>query len=146
MALHTSTKKATGRDAERLDQISCCIPCMLNRMYAGGWENPCWTDPRIVRVASRVKQTSMPVERHHTLSGGIRRGHRYTFGNCAWHHRAILRPGYTTSTMSAAFGPSLAKGSKTFAAFYGTDDELIAMQDFVLFGDELPDWLTPIPM
>lgn len=146
MAFRTSTKKAVGHDAERLDRIKHCIPCMLNRMYAGGWCNPCWSDARIVRVACKVMQTSMPVERHHTLSGGIRRGHRYTFGNCQWHHRGILRPGYKTSTMSAAFGPSLAKGSKTFAAFYGSDDELITMQDFALYGDELPDWLDPIPM
>ncbi len=140
-----STKTATGHDAERLDSIAHCIPCLLNAMYASGWDNPCWEDARIVRVARRFTATRMPVERHHTLSGGIRRGHRYTFGNCLWHHKALLRTGYTTSRMSAAHGPSLLKGSKTFHAVYGSDDELIAMQDWVLFGDELPDWLEPIP-
>lgn len=78
----------------------------------------------------------MPVERHHTLSGGIRRGHAFTFGNCVWHHRALMLPGYVTSSMTARYGPSLAKGSKPFHQVYGSDDSMIEMQTAILY--EMP--------
>lgn len=126
--------KAVGADKERFDGTTLCIPCLLNQMMANGWVPP-GMDPRMARACARFKPTGMPVERHHTLSGGLTIGHRFSFGNCTWHHKGDLAHGYTTSRMTAHYGPSLAKGSKPFHAVYGSDADLIAMQDYVLYGD-----------
>lgn len=132
---------AVGVDKVRFDLITMCIPCLLNQMMAGGWV-PEGMDPRMARACARFRPTGMPVERHHVLGsgGGFTMGHRFTFGNCLWHHKGILSHGYTTSKMTAHYGPSLAKGSKPFHEVYGSDTELIRMQDYVLYGDgPLPD-------
>lgn len=68
-------------------------------------------------------------EVHHLLSGGRRRGHRYTVGLCAWHHRAVIQWGCTGAEMRYHFGPSLNEGSKPFHAAFGSDDALLAAQD-----------------
>lgn len=133
----------TALEKERVDAFTRCIPCLINAMLAGGWTPPNM-DPRIALKSRRFAATGMLVENHHTLSGGIRRGHRFTFGNCLWHHRALMLPGYTTSSMTARYGPSLAKGSKPFHAVYGSDDEMIAMQDYLVYGDQLPGALMAL--
>lgn len=68
-------------------------------------------------------------EIHHLLSGNKRRGHRYTVGLCAWHHRAVALEGWTAAAMRGLYGPSLADGSKPFHAEFGSDDALLALQD-----------------
>lgn len=82
------------------------------------------------------RATGMAVEIDHDNLGGIagapRKGHDFTTPKCAWHHRAICRPGFTSTHMLLAFGPSLAKGSKTFRALYGTDAELLALTNRLL--------------
>jgi hypothetical protein len=65
-------------------------------------------------------------EIHHLLSGNRRRGHEYTVPLCAYHHRAVPWSGFTSKQMAEAFGPSLAKGSKPFHKFFGSDDSLLA--------------------
>lgn len=83
------------------------------------------------------EQIGMPSycpEIHHLLSGNKRRGHRFTVGLCAWHHRSVLADGYTKSSMTAIYGPSLADGSKPFREKFGSDDELLAIQDQLLEG------------
>lgn len=65
----------------------------------------------------------------HKKSGNIRRGHRYGFANCCWHHRGLVDEGMTHAEMRAWYGPSLMDGSRLFREAYGTDDELIARQD-----------------
>lgn len=133
----------TPLERARVDAFTVCIPCLINGMFATGW-TPEGMDPRIARKARRFVATGMIVENHHTLSGGIRRGHRFTFGNCLWHHRALLLPGFTTSSMTARYGPSLVKGSKPFHDVYGSDDELIAMQDYLIYGDQIPGALMAL--
>ena len=68
----------------------------------------------------------------HKKSGNIRRGHRHGFANCDWHHEAIPGDGWTPKEMRAHFGPSLMDGSRLFHETYGSDDELIALQDQLL--------------
>ena len=69
------------------------------------------------------------VEAHHLLSGGIRRGHLYTVGLCAWHHRGrVIVNGWTLATHRRLLGPSLAEGSEPFHQAFGTDDELLEKQ------------------
>jgi hypothetical protein len=103
-------------ERERLARAIGCICCYLN-------------DQR-----GRAKAPSHDTKQHCNLGGrhgAPNRGERYTFIACAWHHQGELPldRGYTTTTMTALFGPSLAKGTKPFRLEYGTDDELIALTD-----------------
>lgn len=113
-----STGKPTNAQAWRLVTIKKlgCICCMLN---AARW----------MPVPSRGV-----CEAHHLLSGGRRRGHDFTIGLCAWHHRAvpIMSPPMGVTMGTHIYGPTVAMGSKPFHAFYGTDDELLAFQNALL--------------
>lgn len=46
-----------------------------------------------------------------------------------WHHLGSVPLGETTSSMTFKYGPSLAKGSKTFHAHYGSNESLLKYQD-----------------
>ena len=80
----------------------------------------------------QLKLASYCPEVHHLLSGNKRRGHLFTVGLCAWHHRGITVDGHTRGTMTALYGPSLALGSKPFHAHFGSDDELLEYQNYLL--------------
>lgn len=71
-------------------------------------------------------------EIHHLLSGNRRRGHLYTVGLCQWHHRSVAPEGWTAAAMRTRFGPSLAAGSKPFHAEFGSDEELLALQNSLI--------------
>lgn len=71
------------------------------------------------------------IEIHHLLSGNKRRGHMFTISLCQWHHRGVT-DGLDASSMEILFGPSLAKGSKPFHFWFGTDEELLATQNRLL--------------
>jgi len=77
-----------------------------------------------------MRVPGQPIEIHHLLSGARRRGHDFTIGICSWHHRAVppIQSG-SMETMTAMYGPSLANGSKPLHAVYGSDDELLALQN-----------------
>lgn len=113
-----STGKPTNAQAWRLVTIKKlgCICCMLNMQM--------W-----MPVPSRGA-----CEAHHLLSGGLRRGHDFTIGLCAWHHRAvpIMQPPIGVTMGVHIYGPTVATGSKPFHAMYGTDDELLAFQNALL--------------
>jgi hypothetical protein len=108
MSLQTSTGKATKMQVKRFEAIkeSGCICCRLSS------------------VAPQYPEI------HHLLSGGRRRGHDETIGLCAWHHRGV-KPDYyqTKREVRALMGPSLAEGSKPFHAEYGSDDQLLQIQN-----------------
>lgn len=112
-----STGKPTKGQAERIDRLKRgeCVCCWINRQqgrptaYFGG------------------------CDAHHLLSGGRRRGHGYTIAGCPWHHRGVKPYDQMTNAQATEhFGPSLAHGSKPFHAIYGTDDELLALQEQLL--------------
>ncbi len=66
------------------------------------------------------------VEAHHLLSGSVRRGHDYTVGLCAWHHRGRLTiNGWTLGMHREFLGPSLADGSVPFHDRFGSDESLL---------------------
>jgi hypothetical protein len=67
-----------------------------------------------------------PIEAHHLLSGGRRRGHDQCIPLGKWHHQGIPWQTLTSRQMNESFGPSLANGSKPFHAMFGSDDELLA--------------------
>lgn len=77
-----------------------------------------------------LRTYGQPIEMHHLLSGGKRRGHMFTIGLCSWHHRAVPpRESGSMDEMTVSFGPSLANGSKPFHQAYASDDELLALQN-----------------
>ncbi len=72
------------------------------------------------------------IEIHHLLSGNRRIGHMATVSLCTWHHRAVPPWGWGDAEARDYLGPSLAKGSKPFRAEFGTDAELLAIQNGLL--------------
>lgn len=118
MSFRRRIPKPTADEAERerRARVIGCICCLLNA------------------EAGQARAPSYDTKQHCNLGGlhgAPNLGERFTFIACAWHHlgELPLDRGYTTSTMSLLFGPSLAKGSKPFRARYGTDAELIALTD-----------------
>ncbi|KRG38869.1 hypothetical protein ARC78_15125 [Stenotrophomonas pictorum JCM 9942] len=69
---------------------------------------------------------------NHAKSGNKRRGHSFGYALCTWHHRRHPRSEKTFAQMREQWGPSLMDGSRTFHETYGSDDELIAQQTFVI--------------
>lgn len=68
-------------------------------------------------------------EAHHLLSGGIRRGHLFTIGLCAWHHRGqLIVAGWNHQTHRQRLGPALSEGTVPFEREWGTDDDLLDEQ------------------
>ncbi|KAF1005455.1 MAG: hypothetical protein GAK28_03207 [Luteibacter sp.] len=112
-----STGKPTKAESRRIDQLKTgeCLCCWLNRQQG------------------RPTAHFGGCDAHHVLSGGRRIGHMATLGLCPWHHRA-LRPyaDMTDAQATELFGPSLALGSKPFHAAYGSDEELLALQEQLL--------------
>lgn len=75
------------------------------------------------------------VEAHHLLSGGIRRGHLFTIGACAWHHRgALIVQGWNHAMHRNLLGPALSEGSVPFREAFGDDDTLMEKQMALLNG------------
>lgn len=68
-------------------------------------------------------------EIHHLTVSGRTISQDHTIALGQWHHRAICKNGFTSTQMERKFGPSLAKGSKTFHARYGTNDDLLKYQN-----------------
>ena len=75
------------------------------------------------------------IEIHHLLSGNKRIGHLATVSLCPWHHRGVKAIHDCHVYHDIAYGSSLANGSKPFRAEFGTDAELLAIQN-ALLGDE----------
>ena len=68
-------------------------------------------------------------EIHHLLSGGIRRGHDYSIGLCSYHHRGHIDARSNTTFIRNTYGPNLFDEAKKFHAEFGSDDELLEMQN-----------------
>ena len=73
-----------------------------------------------------------PPDIQHLLSGGKRRGHDATIGLCPWHHRGHPKLGMTAEHMRAIFGPSFHHEKRAFHEAYGSDDDLLSMQDTLI--------------
>jgi len=77
---------------------------------------------------------------HHIVDGGKRLGHDFTLGLCSWHHQAELFTGMRRQAMISVWGPSLAGGSKPFVERYGSELELLKLQDFILDAFHSAPW------
>jgi Recombination enhancement, RecA-dependent nuclease len=72
------------------------------------------------------------VQWHH-LDGKTKPGcHQKTIGLCQWHHLGHPMGSDTYSDSRRHYGPSLAKGSKPFHVEFGSDDELLKIQNEIL--------------
>lgn len=117
------SKSANASEGKHIEEckVGPCIPC-LSAFLQG------------LLVESDV---FLGGDYDHKKSGNIRRGHLFGFCSCAWHHRAHPWQGLSHAEMRARFGPSLMDGSRKFRMHYGSDDELIALQQRVL---DDPSW------
>lgn len=109
-----STGKPTKAEQARFDAMKeqgVCIACML-------------------RGAQPDYQQH--IEIHHLLSGNRRIGHLATVSLCVYHHRGIPPFGWGDAEAREHLGPSLAKGSRPFRAEFGTDLELLSIQNDLL--------------
>lgn len=110
-----STGKPTKREAERI--VACkegmCVACYVRHQSGEmrGW------------------RIQLGGDYHHAKSGNIRRGHRYGFLMCKWHHVGHPVAGMTHVEARSKYGPSLMDGSRLFHSTYGDDDYLISVQD-----------------
>lgn len=73
----------------------------------------------------------------HLKSGNVRRGAAVGICLCAWHHRAVpceYAPGKFRSSeeMEQIWGTSKAQGSALFHETYGTQEELLEVQQWLL--------------
>ena len=75
-----------------------------------------------------------PTEVHHLLSGNKRRGHMFVLPLGRYHHRGEPLDGMSARAMRALHGPSLARQSKLFHAWYGDDASLLARVNAMLAG------------
>lgn len=85
-----------------------------------------------VACRSEHPESLCPLEVHHLLDGGVRRGHEFTVCLCAWHHRGMPPNGFNVTTATNMFGPSLYHNGRAFRALYGDDNALMAFQTFLL--------------
>lgn len=112
-----STGKPTKAQSSRFDRLKRgeCMACRINHE----------------RAQKRCDKGGC--DAHHLLSGGRRRGHAFTIALCPWHHRAI-RPDDCPNDAYALhrYGPSYETDRRLFRETYGTDDELLAMQNELL--------------
>lgn len=80
---------------------------------------PCW----LVGIGFQ------PCAIHHAVEGRKRLGHRFTYGNCDWHHQGYPFNGTDERRSEEVAGPSLAKNPRAFHERFGTERELVAMCD-----------------
>lgn len=83
-----------------------------------------------------MKKRPLATEKHHLLSTGLhgngkRRGEKATIGGCGYHHRGAAAVGtaMARSLKEQGYGPSLADEPRAFRARFGTDDELLELQN-----------------
>lgn len=71
------------------------------------------------------------VQWHHTAG---KKRHDLTCGLCYWHHQGGPMFGLSLEALRTKHGPSLAEGSKPFHAAFGSNDDLLRMQEDHLTG------------
>lgn len=105
----TPTKAEKAR-MDKMKEMGQCVACYQRGIHGWGY-----------------------VELHHLLSGNKRIGHLATVSLCIYHHRGLFESGGgSLADAKAVYGPSLAHGSKPFRAEFGTDKELLDLQNALL--------------
>jgi hypothetical protein len=108
--MHSSLDKASKEEVTRFQHIYDlgCLPCRL------------------------IGINNQPCQIQHVLSGGRRVSHSYSYGSCPYHHEGIPLNGISIETMYKRFGPSRKLHKKEFTDQFGTEEELVEMQDITL--------------
>lgn len=108
--------KPTRDEERRFDEIQArgCVPCWLEAKLQGR------------------KWIPEPCDIHHVQQANQCGHHRFTYGNCPWHHRGIPKNDLTDTQMRSIFGPSKAKEPKAYRARYGSEDDLLVYQERLL--------------
>lgn len=116
--MRSKAKPPTKAESERMRDAkeSVCIPCLV---WASAGNMP-------------LEHVAVESDYDHSKSGNKRRGHAYGFASCLWHHRGRVSEGWTHAQLRAYFGPSLMDGSRLFREVYGSDDDLIRLQNEIL--------------
>jgi len=73
-----------------------------------------------------------PLDVHHLNECGRNRGHAFTVCLCRWHHEAQPPGQFNSRQATERFGPSLKIDGRAFHERYGSDDDLLAFQEFLL--------------
>lgn len=117
-----STGKPTALQQRRFDRIKDPDPmtgpgCLIAHILETGW---------------------IPCAIHHFTIGGHhgqkRRGHDYTIGLNDWSHqgRPLTEYGWSADDCRRILGPSFAIEPNAFRERFGSDDELLALQNRIL--------------
>ena len=69
---------------------------------------------------------------HHQTTSGRTISQDATVCLGRWHHQGVCLDHFTTSKMLGLFGPSLAKEPRRFVSCYGSNAELLAIQNAYL--------------
>ena len=120
-----STPPATAQQQARWDAMLQlgCLCCHMNRLKG--------------MARASFARTRPELEIHHLTDTGRRIGHDATVCLCRFHHQGDRLP-YTGAGYKAQaerFGPSLGREKKRFRAMYGSDGELLALQNSMLTGE-----------
>lgn len=75
----------------------------------------------------------VPADIHHVLSGGRRISHSHVLALCPWCHRSV-KPDtkLTTASFKEMYGPALDANPKEFQQRYGTQQELLEIQEALI--------------
>jgi hypothetical protein len=78
----------------------------------------------------------MPTAKHHLLVGakhgnGKRRGEKATIGLCDYHHQGkhVVGSVFARNCITSGYGPSLADEPRAFRQRFGSDEELLELQN-----------------
>lgn len=80
------------------------------------------------------QRTGVPSDIHHVLSGGRRISHSHSLALCSYHHRSV-KPSDTLLTdkqFKEMYGPALDANPKEFQQRYGTQQELLEIQEALI--------------
>ncbi|NID15404.1 Ref family recombination enhancement nuclease [Luteibacter yeojuensis] len=112
--------KPTKAERERwaAARVRGCVACYLNETE---------------RFCCRASY-GQSLEIHHLLSGGRRRGHRFTVCLCEHHHQAarLIFADLGYQDHAVMYGPSFGREPRRFREVYRDDDALLALQDWMI--------------
>ena len=119
------SKPATAQQQQRMERIKLYTGC-LPTLILGYPNRHC--------------------EVHHIVDGGRRKGHDFTYGVSPWFHRGHGE-GKSNASMTNQCGPSMAVNPREYRLAFGSEDILLATQDFALeLYDERPWDIMRMPV
>ena len=75
-----------------------------------------------------------PCTIQHVVEGRKRLGHDFTYGACGWHHQGYPLDGKTQKQTEEMLGPSLALSKKKYIERFGSERELVRLENQMISG------------